>query len=68
MRILDCYFSPYIETEIKKITKEEILNLESIIPQLFVFAMIWSIGTTTTLEGRIKFDKWFREKLKSLEM
>jgi dynein heavy chain len=23
-RILDCYFAPYIETEIKKIQKEEI--------------------------------------------
>lgn len=63
MRILDCFFSPYIETEIKKITKDEILNLEGMITNLFVFAMIWSIGTTTNLEGRRKFDKWFRQKL-----
>lgn len=28
MRIIDCYLSPYVETEIKKITKEEIQNLE----------------------------------------
>jgi len=63
MRILDCYFVNYIETEIKKITKEDINNLEGMIQQLFVFAMIWSVGTTTTLEGRIKFDKFFREKI-----
>jgi dynein heavy chain len=28
MRILDCYFAPYVETEIKKVTKEEIAALE----------------------------------------
>src|SRR3569833_316426 len=55
MRILDCYFVNYIETEIKRITKDEIQNLESMIPQLFLFSLFWSIGTTTTLEGRLKF-------------
>jgi len=30
---------------------------------MFIFSIIWSIGTTTTLEGRLKFDKWFREKM-----
>lgn len=27
--------------------------------------MIWSVGTTTNLEGKRKFDKWFRDKLKA---
>src|SRR3569833_1626104 len=53
-RILDCYFVNYIETEIKKITKEDINNLEGMIQQLNEFAMIWSVGTTATLVGRIK--------------
>ena len=30
-RIIDCYFSPYVENEIKKINKEEIMNLDSMI-------------------------------------
>lgn len=60
-RIIDCYFSSYMENEIKKISKEELNNLESMVNQLFFFALIWSIGVTTTLEGRIKFDKWIRE-------
>ena len=30
-RIIDCYFSAYVENEIKKITKEEILNLDLMI-------------------------------------
>jgi dynein heavy chain len=30
-RIIDCYFSTYVENEIKKISKEELNNLESMI-------------------------------------
>ena len=30
-RIIDCYFSAYNETEIKKITKEELANLDSML-------------------------------------
>lgn len=63
MRIIDCFLANYIESEVKKVPKEEIANLESMITQIFLFALFWSIGTTTTLEGRQKFDKWVREKL-----
>ena len=63
MRILDCYFSGYVETEIKKIPKEEIANLDSMINSLFFFAFVWSTGVTTTLEGRMKFDKWARDNI-----
>ena len=63
MRILDTYFANYVENEIKKITKEDIKNLEEMIPQLFLFSMIWAIGCTTTLDGRMKFNKWIRERI-----
>lgn len=63
MRIIDCYFGTFVESEIKKITKEEIANLDSMINQLFFFAYVWAVGVTTTLEGRIKFDKWVRENV-----
>jgi dynein heavy chain len=62
-RILDCYFAPYIETEFKKVPAEDIDNLELLIQDLFVYALIWGIGATSTYDGRIKFDKWLREKL-----
>lgn len=52
MRIIDCFFANYIETEVKKVPKDEITNLESMITQIFMFALIWSIGTTVNLEGR----------------
>ena len=63
MRIIDCYLSGYVENELKRITKEEIQNLDSIITQLFFFAYVWAIGVTTTLEGRLKFDKYVREQV-----
>lgn len=68
MRILECFFASYVETEIKKISKDEISNLESMITQLFLFAIFWSIGTTTTLEGRMKFNQWIREKMSGLNI
>ena len=55
MRILDCYFAEYFETEVKKVTPEEVDDIESCIEALFIFAFIWSIGCTTNLEGRERF-------------
>jgi dynein heavy chain len=63
MRIIDCYFSNYIENEVKRITKDQIAELESMLNHIFLFATIWSIGITGTIEGRITFDKWLREKI-----
>jgi dynein heavy chain len=68
MRLLDCFFANYIESEIKKVTKDEIANLESMITQLFIFALVWSIGCTCTVEGRIKFNSWFRERMQNLNI
>ena len=68
MRILECFFANYVESEIKKVPKEEIANLESMITQLFIFAIIWSIGCTSTLDGRMKFNSWFRERMQTLQI
>jgi dynein heavy chain len=62
-RILNCYFVDYIETEVKKVTADDIEDLEASIEQYFIFALIWSIGGTSTLEGREKFDKKLRPML-----
>lgn len=63
-RILDCYFVPYCETEIKKIPPEELANLESVIDALFVFSLLWSVGATTDAAGREKFNLWIKAKAK----
>jgi dynein heavy chain len=65
MRIINCYFKPYNETEIKKITKEELSNLDMMINELFFFAFVWAVGVTTNLDGRMKFDKWVRDNVLS---
>ena len=53
---MDCFFASYWDTELKKVTVEEIEDLENMLEPLFVFALVWSLGCTTTLEGRLKFN------------
>jgi dynein heavy chain len=62
-RILDCYMADYVETEVKKVAAEKVDEFLQMVPELFVFALVWSIGTTTTLAGREKFNLWLRERL-----
>jgi len=63
MRLMDCFFAKYFETEIKKITPEQIKDLEKQIKEIFCFCFIWSIGGTTNAVGRERFNKWMRERL-----
>ena len=60
-RILDCFFKPYWDTDAKKVTAEEVEELETIIEPLFIYAVIWSIGCTTDIEGRAKFESRLKE-------
>lgn len=62
-RIMDCYLSDYIETEIKKVPNEKIDDLLSMTAPLFMFCFIWSHGCTTNLDGRLKFDQFCRKLL-----
>ena len=63
MKLLDCYFVKYIESEIKKITPEQITELEKQIKSIYFFCFIWSIGATTNAVGRERFNKWLRERM-----
>ena len=65
-RIVDSFLKDYIETEVKKVSTDKVDNLLSMIGQIFSFAIIWSIGCTTNLEGRKKFNVFMREKLTKL--
>jgi dynein heavy chain len=65
-RIMDCYLADYKETEVKRVAPEKVEDLLGMIPQLMLFSFIWSIGTTTDLAGRAKFDVWCRKKIPSL--
>lgn len=60
-KILDCYFADYYDNEAVTITKEQIDELEAMIDSLYTYAVVWSYGCTTDLEGRKKFDVKVRE-------
>jgi len=60
-RIMDCFFASYWDTELKKVTVEEIEDLENMLEPLFVFACVWSLGCTTTPDGRLKFNQKIKE-------
>ena len=59
-RILDCYLLQYVDTELKKVTPEEIAVLESQIDSLFLYALIWSICCTVDAAGRVSFNEFLR--------
>jgi len=55
-RLMDCYMMPYHDTELKKVTPEEVEELESYLEGIFVFVACWTVGATTNLDGRAKFN------------
>lgn len=61
MRLLTCLFKPWVDTELKTVSEEEITDLEAMLEPLFVFALVWSIGCTSNGEGRIKFSNKLKE-------
>ena len=62
-RILDCYLVAYKDTDAKKVAEAEIEELEKCLEPLFIFSLIWSLGCTTTLEGREKFSEFIRQQM-----
>jgi len=60
MRIMECFFAGYKNTDATTITEAMIEDLEQMLEPLFIFAIIWSIGATTTPEGRQKFSENMR--------
>jgi dynein heavy chain len=63
MRIISCFMMPYIETEVKLVSNDQLDLLGGQLREFFFFAMTWSIGCTTNLAGREKFDTWLRERI-----
>ena len=61
MRVIDCFFNPYFDTELKKVPAEEIEDLEQMMEPLLCFSLVWSIGCTTTTDGRTKFNQKLKE-------
>lgn len=64
MRILDCYFVNYADTETKKISAEELDQLDQGLESLFYFALTWSFGATGDYDSREKFNSYLVEQIK----
>jgi hypothetical protein len=61
MRILNCYFSNYLENEIKKVTAEEVEAFVSEqLAGVFVFAVVWSVCCTVDAAGRDRLNEAVR--------
>ena len=39
-------------------------RIGELIEPWFLFSFVWTLGNTTDNDGRKKFDKWLREKIK----
>lgn len=60
-RIMNCYFANYKETEIKKVSDEDIDGLELNLEALLFFSLVWSLCCTVDYDGREKFSQFIRQ-------
>ena len=68
MKLLDCYLDKYKEkpgADSKKVTADEINELESMLEEIFFFSLVWSVGCTVDLDGRRKFNSWLRQTMQA---
>lgn len=64
-RNLNCFLADYQDNEYKKISIDEIDKLFLVIDKIFIFSLIWSVGSTITQEGRELFDLFIRDLMKT---
>ncbi|CAK83095.1 unnamed protein product (macronuclear) [Paramecium tetraurelia] len=62
-RIIDSLISPYVETEIKKVSVDELDQLNQNIEYYFHYSLVWSIMVTGDFQSRQKCDKFHRQQM-----
>ena len=63
-KIMDCFFQPFWDTEVLKITAEDAEAFEEYSEGFvyrFFYALVWSLGVTTDEAGRDTFEAKLRE-------
>ncbi|XP_070580015.1 dynein axonemal heavy chain 1-like isoform X2 [Ptychodera flava] len=64
LKLLECFFTPFIPQEGDKPISEERLNrIGELIEPWFIFSLVWTVGATVNVDGRNKFSAWLREKM-----
>jgi len=66
--IIQCYLEDYRETEVKKVSGEELDILESKLGSIFFFALTWSFGCTGSQADRKSFDVYLRKAMPEVEV
>ncbi|CAO2638238.1 Dynein axonemal heavy chain 1 [Lemmus lemmus] len=64
LKILDCFFRPFLPREgLKKIPSEKLNHIPELIEPWFIFALVWSVGATGDHVTRLNFNQWLRMKM-----
>ena len=67
-KIMNSFLIRYVATEVNKVEPEDIDYLASIIENIFIFSLIWSLCCTVDNNGRKKMNDMIRIKLKTKKM
>ena len=67
MNIIDCLFKPIVKQatdetldEDEKLSPQQLNNINNAADNIFIFALMWSVGATTNTAGREKFDQFVK--------
>ncbi|XP_051768758.1 dynein axonemal heavy chain 1 [Ctenopharyngodon idella] len=64
LKLLDCFFEPFIPREGKKpLSQEKLSRLQELIEPWFIFALVWSVGATGDANSCQRFSAWLRGKM-----
>ena len=63
LKIIDTFLAYYFDEE-KKLTPDEVEEIEKEYEHIFTFSFIWSLCCTTTLEGRDRLNLFVRELMR----
>ncbi|RXN34314.1 dynein heavy chain axonemal [Labeo rohita] len=64
LKLLDCFFQPFIPREGKKPPSQEKLSrLQELIEPWFIFSLVWSVGATGDAGSCQRFSSWLRGKM-----
>ena len=61
LKIMNCFFVRYIETETNRIEPQQLDLLEKNLEAMFIYCATWSVGCTTDYDGRSKFNAFFKQ-------
>ena len=68
-RTMDALLSPYTQRNVDEdgeLSESELNELQRKCEPLFYFSIVWSILSTVDRSGRLQFDVWLREQMRSL--